>query len=117
MSFEKVGLQTVNMPLAGLGTWAANQATDSAEVEASIEAALETGVRLIDTATAYGNEAAIGLVLKKWLDAGKFIIHSLFQCKFNMNMITLDSGINIGVHLLIFGFFSRGYVPIQESNP
>ena len=92
MSFEKVGLQTVSMPLAGLGTWAASQATDSAEVEASIEAALETGVRMIDTATAYGNEAAIGSVLKKWLDAGKFIIHrvdfdSLIQCKFNMNMI------------------------------
>ena len=88
MSFEKVGLQTVSMPLAGLGTWAASQATDSAEVEASIEAALETGVRMIDTATAYGNEAAIGSVLKKWLDAGKFIIHrvdfdSLIQCKFN----------------------------------
>ena len=92
MSFEKVGLQTVSMPLAGLGTWAASQATDSAEVEASIEAALETGVRMIDTATAYMNEAAIGSVLKKWLDAGKFIIHrvdfdSLFQCKLNMNMI------------------------------
>jgi diketogulonate reductase-like aldo/keto reductase len=92
MSFEKVGLQTVSMPLAGLGTWTANQTTDSAEVEASIEAALEAGVRMIDTATAYGNEAAIGLVLKKWLDAGKFIIHrvdfdSLFQCKFNINMI------------------------------
>ena len=29
---------------------------------------------------------------------------------------TLDSGINIGVRLLIFGFFSRGYVLIQESN-
>jgi len=78
MSFEKVGLQTVNMPLAGLGTWAANQATDSAEVEASIEAALEAGVRLFDTATAYGNEAAIGSVLKKWLDAGKVKRQDLF---------------------------------------
>ena len=92
MSSEKVGLQTVRLPLAGIGTWAANQATDSAEVEASIEAALEAGVRLFDTATAYGNEAAIGSVLKKWLDAGKFIIHrvdfdSLFQCKFNINMV------------------------------
>ena len=93
MSMEKVGLQTVSMPLAGLGTWSGSQAPgDSAEVEATIEAALETGVRMIDTATAYFNEAAIGSVLKKWLDAGKFIIHrvdfdSLFQCKFNMNMI------------------------------
>ena len=34
------------------------------------EAALEVGVRLIDTATSYQNEAAIGKVLKKWIDAG-----------------------------------------------
>ena len=26
-------------------------------------------------------------------------------------LTTLDSGINIGVRLLIFGLFSRGYVP------
>ena len=31
--------------------------------------------------------------------------------------LTLDSGINIGVRLLIFGFFSRGYVLIKDSNP
>ena len=29
---------------------------------------------------------------------------------------TLDSGINIGVCLLIFGLFSRGYVFIREGN-
>ena len=29
---------------------------------------------------------------------------------------TLDSGINIGVHLLIFGLFSRGYVFTREGN-
>ena len=29
---------------------------------------------------------------------------------------TLDSGINIGVRLLIFGLFSRGYVLIREGN-
>jgi hypothetical protein len=32
-------------------------------------------------------------------------------------VIVLDSGINIGVRLLSFGFFSRGYVLIKESNP
>ena len=58
------------MPQAGLGTWAAGQANDSAEVEATIEAALEIGVRLIDTATVYQNEAAIGKALKKWIDGG-----------------------------------------------
>ena len=69
----KTGLQTVSMPQAGLGTWAAGQTNDSAEVEATIEAALEAGVRLIDTATVYLNEAAIGKALKKCMDAGKFI--------------------------------------------
>ena len=29
---------------------------------------------------------------------------------------TLDSGINIGVRLLIFGLFSRGYILIREGN-
>ena len=74
----KTGLQTVSMPQAGLGTWAAGQATDSAEVEATIEAALEAGVRLIDTATVYFNEAAIGKILKKWMDAGKVKREDLF---------------------------------------
>ena len=32
-------------------------------------------------------------------------------------MHTLDSGINIGLCLLIFGFFSRGYILIKENNP
>ena len=31
-------------------------------------------------------------------------------------LCTLDSGINIGVRLLIFGLFSRGYVLIREGN-
>ena len=31
-------------------------------------------------------------------------------------VITLDSGINIGVRLLIFGLFSRGYILIREGN-
>ena len=69
----KTGLQTVSMPQAGLGTWAASQTNNSAEVEATIEAALEAGVRLIDTATVYLNEAAIGKALKKCMDAGKVI--------------------------------------------
>ena len=31
-------------------------------------------------------------------------------------LTTLDSGINIGVRLLIFGLFSRGYFLIREGN-
>lgn len=47
-----------------------SQASDE-EIETAIEAALEAGYRHIDTAPVYGNEQAIGRVLKRWLDAGK----------------------------------------------
>ncbi|HKV17675.1 MAG TPA: aldo/keto reductase [Mycobacterium sp.] len=44
------------MPVIGLGV---GELSD-AETEASVSAALEAGYRLIDTASAYGNEAAVG---------------------------------------------------------
>lgn len=44
----------------------------------ALEEALEAGYRHIDTATVYENEAAIGKVLKKWLDAGKVKREDLF---------------------------------------
>jgi 2,5-diketo-D-gluconate reductase A len=44
------------MPVIGLGV---GELSD-AETEASVAAALEAGYRLIDTASAYGNEAAVG---------------------------------------------------------
>ena len=47
------------MPLLGLGTWPISDA-DVTEV---VQAALETGYRHIDTATAYRNEAGIGRAL------------------------------------------------------
>ena len=65
----KTGLQTVNMPLAGLGTLMANADLG----EAAIDAALEAGVRLIDTATMYANEANIGKVITKWMKDGEQI--------------------------------------------
>ena len=41
-----------------------------------------------------------------------------FHCAcIGLDRNTLDSGINIGVYLLNFGFFSRGYVLIKEGNP
>jgi len=67
------------MPLAGLGTWSGvMDPAAAAEVEAAIEGALEVGVRLIDCATAYRNEPAIGKVLKKWIDSGKVKRQDLF---------------------------------------
>ncbi|MFB6082863.1 MAG: aldo/keto reductase [Halorientalis sp.] len=45
------------MPMLGLGTWQNDDADQCAE---SVEAALETGYRHVDTAQAYGNEEAVG---------------------------------------------------------
>ncbi len=47
----------VEMPLLGFGTF---QVSDKAECIKSVETALKTGYRLIDTAQAYGNEEAVG---------------------------------------------------------
>ncbi|EDV90673.1 1,5-anhydro-D-fructose reductase [Drosophila grimshawi] len=55
------------MPVIGIGTW---QASDE-EIETAVDLALEAGYRHIDTAPVYGNEKAIGRVLKRWLDEGK----------------------------------------------
>ncbi|ALC46787.1 CG2767 [Drosophila busckii] len=62
------------MPIIGIGTW---QASDE-EIETAIDSALEAGYRHIDTAPVYGNEQAIGRVLKRWLDAGKIKREELY---------------------------------------
>jgi 2,5-diketo-D-gluconate reductase B len=45
------------MPMLGLGTW---QNTDHEQCVESVRTALEAGYRHVDTAQAYGNEAAVG---------------------------------------------------------
>ncbi len=50
----------VAMPLLGLGTW---QASDR-EAYHAVGTALDLGYRLIDTATMYGNEAAVGRAVR-----------------------------------------------------
>ena len=52
----------VEMPLLGFGVF---QVTDAEECERSVFEALRTGYRLIDTAAAYGNEAAVGNAIKR----------------------------------------------------
>ena len=51
----------VRMPLLGLGTY---KSVDPIEIRASVESALETGYRSIDTASMYENESVIGEVLR-----------------------------------------------------
>jgi len=50
----------VEMPILGFGVF---QVPDSAECERSVRDALELGYRLLDTATSYGNEAAVGAAI------------------------------------------------------
>lgn len=52
----------VEMPLLGFGVF---QVTDLEECERSVSSALQAGYRLIDTAAAYGNEAAVGAAIKR----------------------------------------------------
>lgn len=47
----------ISMPLLGFGVF---QITDAAVCEESVQTALQTGYRLIDTAACYGNERAVG---------------------------------------------------------
>ena len=52
----------VEMPLLGLGVY---QMTDEAVCEQAVFDAIQTGYRLIDTASAYMNEAAVGRAIRK----------------------------------------------------
>jgi 2,5-diketo-D-gluconate reductase A len=52
----------VEMPLLGFGVF---QIPDVAECERSVAEAIRTGYRLIDTAAAYGNEAAVGAAIQR----------------------------------------------------
>ena len=54
------------MPIIGLGTWTLN----NEEAENSVYHALKSGMRLIDTARYYGNEAGVGRGLQKAIDEG-----------------------------------------------
>lgn len=52
----------VEMPVLGYGTL---QITDPVWCQQCVEDAIEAGYRLIDTAAAYGNEAAVGRAVRQ----------------------------------------------------
>ncbi|MDO4339606.1 MAG: aldo/keto reductase [Eubacteriales bacterium] len=52
----------VKMPQMGFGVF---QITDAAECEQAVANALEAGYRMIDTASAYANEEAVGAAIRK----------------------------------------------------
>ncbi|WP_320053544.1 aldo/keto reductase [uncultured Acetobacteroides sp.] len=60
---EKIVLNNnVEMPIIGFGVY---QVTDAQECEISVLEAINAGYRLIDTASAYGNEQAVGKAIKR----------------------------------------------------
>nr|WP_267393633.1 MULTISPECIES: aldo/keto reductase [unclassified Sphingomonas] len=52
---------SVEMPSLGFGVF---QVPDPAECERSVRDAIEVGYRLLDTATSYGNEEAVGAAVR-----------------------------------------------------
>ncbi|KAJ4457972.1 putative Aldose reductase A [Paratrimastix pyriformis] len=72
---EFVTLNTgARMPRIGLGTWQ----SPLSEVKSAVKAAIDAGYRHIDTAYAYGNEAAIGEALQEVFAEGKIRREDLF---------------------------------------
>jgi diketogulonate reductase-like aldo/keto reductase len=62
-TMQKIVLNNgVEMPILGFGVY---QVPDAEECERSVLEAINTGYRLIDTAAAYMNEAAVGNAIKK----------------------------------------------------
>ncbi|KAE9549734.1 hypothetical protein FO519_007045, partial [Halicephalobus sp. NKZ332] len=64
-----------DFPLLGLGTW---QATDEAQLENAMRAALDIGYRYFDTAVMYQNEQIIGKVIEEYIKAGKVKREDIF---------------------------------------
>jgi len=62
----------VEMPILGFGVF---QVPDLAECERSVHDAIDVGYRLLDTATSYGNEAAVGAAIKAHgIDRGELFV-------------------------------------------
>lgn len=62
----------VAMPVLGFGVY---QVPDPAECERSVHDAIDVGYRLLDTASAYGNEAAVGAAIRNsGVDRGELFV-------------------------------------------
>ena len=73
-TMEKIGLETVSVPVLGLGTYQSPPGV----VGQAVEWALEAGYRYFDCAIVYGNEAEIGEAINKWIKEGRVDRRDLF---------------------------------------
>lgn len=65
----------LEMPMVGFGVF---QVTDKEECKQSVLSAIRTGYRLIDTATVYGNEDAVGDAIREAIEEGICTREELF---------------------------------------
>lgn len=73
---ETIALRNgVEMPFLGYGVL---QMKEPRQCEKCVQAALESGYRMFDTAASYGNEEPVGRALKKYMDEGKVRREELF---------------------------------------
>ena len=69
-------LSGASMPLLGLGTWP----MDEEQTATAVEAAIEAGYRLVDTAEQYGNERGVAEGLRRsGIDRDEVFITSKFN--------------------------------------
>ncbi len=109
------------MPVLGLGTW---ENTNSEQCAESVRTALEMGYRHVDTAQAYGNEAAVGegihraavdreavfLATKVWIDSLDHgdVIHTTRESLDRLGVASLD--------LLYVHWPARTYDPAETMG-
>ncbi|XP_025111081.1 uncharacterized protein LOC112574297 isoform X2 [Pomacea canaliculata] len=105
----------VEMPMFGLGTWQAKSGPNGPAERAVIHA-LQNNYKMIDTATLYGNQAEVGVGIKKSgvKREDVFLVTKLWtngyeSCKdeFNTSLKELDSGY---IDLYLIHSPSDGYV-------
>lgn len=114
----------LKMPLLGLGTFMISPA----DAEASVYKALKNGYRLIDTANAYMNEAAVGKAMKRAMEEGIvkreeiFLSTKLWPTLYESDTAVEETLSRLGtdyVDLLFIhqpaGNFTAGYAKIETA--
>lgn len=114
----------LKMPLLGLGTFMISPA----DAEASVYKALKNGYRLIDTANAYMNEAAVGKAMKRAMEEGIvkreeiFLSTKLWPTLYESDTAVDETLVRLGtdyIDLLFIhqpaGNFTAGYAKIETA--
>ena len=114
----------LKMPLLGIGTFMISPA----DAEASVYKALKNGYRLIDTANAYMNEAAVGKAMKRAMEEGIvkreeiFLSTKLWPTLYESDTAVDETLVRLGtdyIDLLFIhqpaGNFTAGYAKIETA--